>query len=292
MLSKVCNEYVKMQQTPRFFVAPFNIRICATIPPIRSCLHHPRDRRGHRLGRSRQSLPRTRGKRSTTAGRAPGSRGGFPLLRVRVVERRDGDDNVDKDAEGALKVVRLAVPNKVADDEDGEDKHHGIEDFEVEVHVLAEAPADEDDEGGVEQGGLDGGAEDMGDGKIHLVVPSFVDGGQVLGGLFDKRDKDQAHEGVADTSFDNVVNFFDEEDCVQGDAGEGDADSDEAFDQSQFVFDQVNVSVAIPLLVHLEDSVVDSLVRHQLKVDVAFVRVSLDFRAVEGGHTRGKLSGV
>lgn len=35
-------------------------------------------------------------------------------------------------------------------------------------HAFVEAPADDDDEGGVQEGGLDGGAEDVGEGEVHL----------------------------------------------------------------------------------------------------------------------------
>lgn len=66
-------------------------------------------------------------------------------------------------------------------------------------HAFVEAPADDDDEGGVEKGGLNGGAKDVGEGEVHLgrvscngngvidterqylIVPGFVNCRQMLG---------------------------------------------------------------------------------------------------------------
>lgn len=120
------------------------------------------------------------------------------MVRIRVVERGDGDDHVDQDAESTLEVVRFLVPEEVAHDDDGEDEDDDVEDFKVEVHALVETPSDDDDEGRVEEGGLEGGAEDVGECEVHLVVPSFVHGGDVLGGLLDQRYKNETHEAVGD----------------------------------------------------------------------------------------------
>ena len=120
------------------------------------------------------------------------------MVRVGVVERGDGDDHVDQDAESTFEVVGLLIPEEVAHNDDGEDEDDDVEDFEVEVHALVETPTDDDDEGRVEESGLEGCAKDVGECEVHLVVPSFVNGGDVLGGLLDQRHKDETHEAVRD----------------------------------------------------------------------------------------------
>ena len=55
-----------------------------------------------------------------------------------------------------------------------------------------------------------GGAEDVRKGEVHLIVPGFVNGGEVLGGFFDEGNKDETHEGVGDAAFgDYILDFFD-----------------------------------------------------------------------------------
>ena len=44
--------------------------------------------------------------------------------------------------------------------------------------------------------------------EVHLIVPGFVDGGEVLGGFFDEGDEDETHEGVGDAAFGYYVFDF------------------------------------------------------------------------------------
>lgn len=61
---------------------------------------------------------------------------------------------------------------------------------------MAETPRDNDDERSVEESGLDGCAEDVGESEVHLVVPSLVNGCNMLGGLFDNGNQDQTNEAT------------------------------------------------------------------------------------------------
>jgi hypothetical protein len=127
---------------------------------------------------------------------------GCPLFRkwidrIRIVERTNGNDNVNEHAKHTFQVVALAVPQEIANHEDGQDQDDGVEDFKVEFHFGANPPADNDDERRIEEGCLDGGAEDVGEGEVHLVVPGFIHGCDVFCCLFNDRDKDEADESAA-----------------------------------------------------------------------------------------------
>lgn len=144
---------------------------------------------------------------------------GAPALRQRgVIERGDGDDDVDDDHEEALEVIALLVAQEVSDRDDGEDEHDEVEDVEVEAHGELHPPPDDDDKGTVEEGRLQSRAQDVRQCEVHLVVPCLVDGRDVLGCFLHERDEDQAHEGVRDAVvFDDVVDLV-----HQGYGDEGD----------------------------------------------------------------------
>lgn len=116
------------------------------------------------------------------------------MLGVWVVESGNGDDHVDQNAKYSFQVVTLAVTEKVADHQNGKDEDYGIKDLEVEVELVTKTPRDDDNERGIEEGGLDGCTEDVRESKVHLVVPSLVNGCDVLGGFFDDGNQDQAHK--------------------------------------------------------------------------------------------------
>lgn len=99
---------------------------------------------------------------------------------VRIVVGSDGDDNVDEDEQAALEVVRFLVAEEGAYNEHSEDERDGVENFELQVHPDVETPANYDDERGVQEGSLDGSAEDVGKGKVHLAIISLVDSEDVF----------------------------------------------------------------------------------------------------------------
>lgn len=72
--------------------------------------------------------------------------------------------------QSSLKPVRLSVAEEVAHDENGEDEQGNHEDFEVEIHGFSHCPADEDNQGTVEEGGLDGWAKAVIQGDIDDTI--------------------------------------------------------------------------------------------------------------------------
>jgi hypothetical protein len=148
---------------------------------------------GHRNNLVRNLLSRLRSLSSSL----------MPSGRIWIEERSNCDDHVHKHAQHAFEVIGLAVAEEIADDEDGQDEYDGIENLEVEVHAVAEAPTYDDDEGRVEERSLDRCAEDVGQREVHLIVPGFIYGGDVFGGFLDEGDKDEAKEAA-----DGLVQYF------------------------------------------------------------------------------------
>jgi hypothetical protein len=100
--------------------------------------------------------------------------------RVGIKERTNGDNHVDEHAQHALQIIGFPVAEERADHENSQDEGNSVEDLEVEIHVDTKTPADEHDERSVKEGSLDAGTENVGKGKVHLVVPGFVDGGEMF----------------------------------------------------------------------------------------------------------------
>lgn len=53
------------------------------------------------------------------------------MVRVRIIERRDSDDDVNHYAQCSLEIVGLAVAQEVPGDNDSENEDDGVEDFEI-----------------------------------------------------------------------------------------------------------------------------------------------------------------
>ena len=137
--------------------------------------------------------------RSGVSGLCNGAHPPCPCLRqaitsrdlwVRIEPRRNRNNDIDHDQQRALQVITLPVTQELPDDQNGQNEQSDHEDLKVEVHIrLAEGPADEHDEGCVEEGRLNGGSKAVVEGEVHLPVPGFVDRGQVLGGFFHEREQ-------------------------------------------------------------------------------------------------------
>jgi hypothetical protein len=61
---------------------------------------------------------------------------------------------------------------------------------------VAKTPAYYDDKRCVEESGLDGSTKDMGQCEIHLVIPCFVYGSDVLSCFFNEWDEDETKEAI------------------------------------------------------------------------------------------------
>lgn len=95
----------------------------------------------------------------------------------------------------------------------------------MERHGLAHGPAEEDEEGGDEEGDLHGGADGDADGEVHLVLVGDDDGRDVLCCVADDGDEDQTDEGLGDAgALDDGADGADE---VVGADGDEDGDEDE-----------------------------------------------------------------
>ena len=200
---------------------------------------------------------------------------------------RHTDDDINQNTQTPLQIITLLVFQEVAHDDDGQDQDDDVEDFEIEIHALVQAPAHYHHQGGVEERCLNRRTQNMRQGEVHLVIPGFVNGSEVLRYLFDEGDEDETHKGVGDVvGADDEVDFGDEEDGVEGDAGEGDDEGDDAFGEGELVFGEVDVPVVVALFVFFEDGVVEGVVGSHLEVDVAGGCQSVFSRANggRGGH--------
>ena len=109
----------------------------------------------------------------------------------------------------------------------------------------------------------------MGESKVHLVVPGFVDGGKVLCDFLDEGHEDETHEGVGNVAlFDDERDFLDEENRVQGNAGEGDSKGNNTFCEGELILFEIDVTIAVFLLVGLKHAVEEAVVGAQLEEDV------------------------
>ena len=120
------------------------------------------------------------------------------------------NNDIYQNTQSPLHIITLLISQKAPHNNNRHNQHHDIKHFEIQIHGFIKAPADDHDKRGIKKGGLDGGAKDMCEGEVHLVVPGFVNGGEVLGSFFDEGNKDETHEGVGDAAFGYYVfDFFD-----------------------------------------------------------------------------------
>ena len=190
-----------------------------------------------------------------------------------VIECRDGNRRIENNEKRALKIITLLVLEESADCQDGEDEHHDVEDFEVEVQALVEAPTDNNGEWAIEKSSLESGSEDMRDGKVHLIVESLVDSCEVLGKFLHKRYQDQTHKGIGDIAiFDDKLDLMNKCDCDDGDKSDGNDEADDSFGQGKLIFGFIMFSIPISTLIILEDGIINTVVTASLKEDVKAVR--------------------
>lgn len=152
---------------------------------------------------------------------------GAQVIRVFGVDPEgDGDNDVGAETHGALKVVALPVLDQIVDNEDRQEEDDGLEALEVQRHVLTQDPAEDDKEGGDEEGDLHGAADGDADGQVHLVLVRDDDGSDVLGRIADDGQQNQTNEGFTDARRgDDGVNAVDQ---VLGAHSDQYGDEDEA----------------------------------------------------------------
>ena len=80
---------------------------------------------------------------------------------------------------------------------DAHEGHAGLESIKVEGEGLADGPAHKHQEGHHQQRDLEAAADRHPDGQVHLALVRRGDGRDVLGGVADDGEQDQAHEGLA-----------------------------------------------------------------------------------------------
>jgi hypothetical protein len=133
---------------------------------------------------------------------------------------------------------------------------------------VAQTPCYHNDERSVEKSGLDRCTENMGEGEVHLIIPGFVNGCDVLGSFFDHGYEDKTNKTV-DISMISVSNLddylrildvmllydvfdlLDEEDSHEYDHSNSKSNGNNAFGCSQFSFVGISVLVGVLLLVSL-----------------------------------------
>ena len=161
--------------------------------------------------------------------------------------------------------------------------------MEVEVHAVSETPADDYDERCVEKGRLDGCAENVRQGEVHLIVPCFIDGCEVFCGFFDERYEDETHEAneelahvssmcgrlhlrVLDVVLDhNIVDLLHKEDGHKRNASNGDDQCENDFCEGELLLTQISVSIGVFAIVGVESIFVQAVVRAHLEEDEAGV---------------------
>lgn len=112
----------------------------------------------------------------------------------------------------------------------------------------------------------------MGKGHVHLVVPSFINRSKVLGKLLNNRYENQTNEAVRDSSlFHNEFDVLDQVDGNDCDQGDSNRESENTFGESEFLF-LLNFILQLLVLLLLENSVIDTLMRPNLEIDVDGVR--------------------
>lgn len=188
---------------------------------------------------------------------------------IGVIECRHGNRNIQDEQKRTLEIVALLVLQDLAHRQDGQDEHDNVEDFKVQVHSLLQAPSDNDRQRRRKERRLQRRAEDVGEGKVHLVVPGFIYRREVLRKLFHERDEDQAHEGVRDVPvLDDGLDLVHEADGEERDQGNGDYEGNDALGHGELVLGRVLAFVGITVLISFEDGIVDAVMRARLEKGV------------------------
>lgn len=125
--------------------------------------------------------------------------------RIRIIKRRHRHKQIHQHPQHSLQIITLPILQKAAHDNNSQDQHRRVKHLEIQAHFFPQRPADENHKRCVQERGLDRGAEYLRDGVVHLVLPGFVHGCEVLGDFFDDGDEDEAFEFFGEVAVDDDV---------------------------------------------------------------------------------------
>lgn len=147
---------------------------------------------------------------------------------ARVIESANSNNHIRSNKQTALEIIAATVEDQKIDDESRGEQADGFEQVEVQAHVRVKDPAEEDDDGGDEEGDLDARADGDADGQVHFVLACDGHGCDVLGCVADDGEDDETDEGLADG---RVVDHFrdgvDEEFSADSDQSSGEQEHDD-----------------------------------------------------------------
>lgn len=123
----------------------------------------------------------------------------------------EGVWDLHSEAHAAFQIVRLAVLDEVVDNQHRKEEDDRLKALEVQRHVAAHDPAEDDQERRHKERNLQTAANGHIDGEVHLALVRDDHGRHVLGRISDNRDEDETDERFVDVRrFDNSVDAVNE----------------------------------------------------------------------------------
>lgn len=101
-------------------------------------------------------------------------------MRIGIIPRCDRNNDIYEDTKTALQIIRFPVPKEVPYHENREHKQDDHENLKVQIHVLAEAPANYNGQRSVQQSSLNRRTQTVEECKVDLVIPTKVSKEEVL----------------------------------------------------------------------------------------------------------------
>src|SRR5215204_4245394 len=114
-------------------------------------------------------------------------------------EERQGGNDVDTAEHRAFQPVGLAVEGDEACYYHGGPEGAELQGGEVQVQRVAEQGPEEDEDGGYQEGDLQGGAQRDAHREVHVVFVGDLDADDVFGDVADYRDEDDPDEELRDS---------------------------------------------------------------------------------------------
>lgn len=189
-------------------------------------------------------------------------------LGIGIIPSRHRNSHIKRDHQPPLQVITLLILQESADGQNRQNQHDQVKDIEVQIHMLPQTPGHNHRQRCVEQGRLERRAEDVGNGKVHRIIPRFVDGGEMFCEFLYERHQDETDEGVGNIrDFDNVMDLQDEDDSNESDESDGYDECDDTLRHCETRLAGVLVTIVVAFLVVFEDGGVDTMVGLCLEED-------------------------